>query len=1432
MRAPAISPASRLGRLALSLVALLLATTLAGAAAAADEPAFDAAPGAVAELDATAASGPDAASADGAAPAGEPADGGVGAASFGTSGDAGDAAQGALLAGQLSMELPLEAVAGGDGAAAQAEPSPPQTLSGYLASGKLRVSADVALAADGAEPEPVVGSFAVDGLAYAVTGEGEAALVAVGSGTLASSLAGAPSGEDSGSGVPTSPLPSPEGAASDESGLKALSIQESVEHGGVAYAVASVGPRALAGCDAATVTLPATVASVDGSAFSGSAVAAVEVAAGNSSYSSYDGMLFDADRTRLLLVPEGKQGAARIPKEAEVVDPSCFSHSAGVDSIDVEAGSAAFSSRNGCLYDASGETLLRVPAGATDIQIADGCTTVAAGSMEGCAHLTAICAPSSVAAVDPDAGSSMTGVVVAVAGGSSPSCWEKAGYSVVDGGSEDGLVPDAPTARTDAGSRAAASPITVTIDPAGGTATMMSASQTVNASGVASTTGAYQKYATYEDTFNVSLNGVSTYGLIYSCYWDDYPRYQINWTYNPAGATVPRTQYKYVGSFWKAGAKLSKITLRTQAGSTSTFTYPHSAGVTMDKETPITTSCNLTLVWEDYDYDILFRDSDGSTGLPLVEDTTYQINTGKITLPTTYKMGHKFEGWEFKYASNVVETNRTWRDECPYGPGIAWEEDATGARRQVIQNGTCAHILATAKWTENTFSVDANGGWLKVHRTWIPKQGQPDTTGNKNGWWNAQTRAWQDTEPTQKSQLATAWTATKIDDRCVFYRANYKAAEYNIYGTQGRWLYRIYPTRDGYEPGKWSLDGKPVEPVNADGYTGFTSNTNPVKATYNPTEYTITYVLGSGTVKYENPATYTIEDNDIMLNNPSCPGWDFTGWTAVGASGTGVENGKWADGSPKTTIKKGTYGNLTLTAGWYRRQCTFDASPGTIEVTRYRQGPNGEDLGTDYLGGGSQWMPHRYADNVMMMGPTKYWVSYWADHKDDGSRSLNYINAVRTGYKVTGWNDNGEPATTTWTYLENDACSLITDHTYTPQWSPISYTVTWKTSWDGGAYGSDIIDYDKDGDDGTGHRGQLIPKTEYIAEHEGEPWYKLLGWSRDPNDHEADYAFGAKKPNLTTTDGDQITLYVAKEKNAAVFDPNGGTLYQHAPGSLHGQGWSSSASPLEVTWTVEAVEQGPNSDEADEADRAASKSFGDEARVTFDYDGDLRCMDVVRPGYVFQGWTVTDRDGNEVGRADWADGPIVRGATYKARWVPALRVDVPLAIDFDLEVDWGASVVKATATGSNGAEQAFGDFSSQSAESVRITAVGQDALSAEDMRSTALAALAEGDEAKAGNLESIKLTLAADDDATRRVSFSLAELYRGRADAHPGSVTSLHDLSSLDLVVPAASSNGSPGTLRVRYGMDCAGLPLEDVDIDGRSRSILKLVYVVELVGS
>ena len=119
MRAPANPLASRLERLALTFVALMLMTTLAGAPAVADEPAD---------------------------------------------------AEGGPLAAQLSKELPLAAAVGdgdavpGDSDGAEADLGTPSTLAGYLTGGMLRVSADVVLAEDGDEVEPIVGSFTVDGL--------------------------------------------------------------------------------------------------------------------------------------------------------------------------------------------------------------------------------------------------------------------------------------------------------------------------------------------------------------------------------------------------------------------------------------------------------------------------------------------------------------------------------------------------------------------------------------------------------------------------------------------------------------------------------------------------------------------------------------------------------------------------------------------------------------------------------------------------------------------------------------------------------------------------------------------------------------------------------------------------------------------------------------------------------------------------------------------------------------------------------------------------------------------------------------------------------------------------------------------------------------------------------------------------------------------
>ena len=45
----------------------------------------------------------------------------------------------------------------------------------------------------------------------------------------------------------------------------------------------------------------------------------------------------------------------------------------------------------------------------------------------------------------------------------------------------------------------------------------------------------------------------------------------------------------------------------------------------------------------------------------------------------------------------------------------------------------------------------------------------------------------------------------------------------------------------------------------------------------NPLTYNITYDLDGGTAS--NPATYTVESNDIQLNNPTKSGYTFTGWS-------------------------------------------------------------------------------------------------------------------------------------------------------------------------------------------------------------------------------------------------------------------------------------------------------------------------------------------------------------------------------------------------------------------------------------------------------------------------------------------------------------------------------------------------------------------------
>lgn len=81
-------------------------------------------------------------------------------------------------------------------------------------------------------------------------------------------------------------------------GLESINIPENVE---------KIGFQAFYGCNLHEITIPASVTEIEGWAFEGcNSLEAIHVAKGNQNYVDEDGILFDIDKTELLLYPSAK----------------------------------------------------------------------------------------------------------------------------------------------------------------------------------------------------------------------------------------------------------------------------------------------------------------------------------------------------------------------------------------------------------------------------------------------------------------------------------------------------------------------------------------------------------------------------------------------------------------------------------------------------------------------------------------------------------------------------------------------------------------------------------------------------------------------------------------------------------------------------------------------------------------------------------------------------------------------------------------------------------------------------------------------------------------------------------------------------------------------------------------------------------------------
>ena len=109
------------------------------------------------------------------------------------------------------------------------------------------------------------------------------------------------------------------------------------------------------------------------------------------------------------------------------------------------------------------------------------------------------------------------------------------------------------------------------------------------------------------------------------------------------------------------------------------------------------------------------------------------------------------------------------------------------------------------------------------------------------------------------------------------------------------------------------------------------------------TEYKISYDLDGGQLAKDNPKTYSVETEDITLNNPTKDGYTFAGWT-----GTDLDNP-----TTKVTIEKGSTGDRSYKANWQQNApdeytLTLVAGTGIASVDENKAYKAGEKITLNY----------------------------------------------------------------------------------------------------------------------------------------------------------------------------------------------------------------------------------------------------------------------------------------------------------------------------------------------------------------------------------------------------------------------------------------------------------------------------------------------------
>lgn len=250
---------------------------------------------------------------------------------------------------------------------------------------------------------------------------------------------------------------------------------------------------------------------------------------------------------------------------------------------------------------------------------------------------------------------------------------------------------------------------------------------------------------------------------------------------------------------------------------------------------------------------------------------TYTVEKLPISLSAPTRLGYTFAGWLIN--GEIVDE---------------------------ISPTTTGNLFLIAKWEINTYTIeyDLQGGNAVANPTEYTIETQtilflqPTKLGYTFvGWFNEDTKVEKiETGTTGNIYLTAKW---EINTYYVSFTEGVASQEV-IFGEKA--VEPVQPIKEGYTFVAWLLNGEVF-----DFNTPITSNIE-LAAFWNPISYTITYQLDGGINSTNNPDTYNINTETIVLSEPTKEGYDFLGW--------------YNNETKITEIVKGSTGDIILNSVW------------------------------------------------------------------------------------------------------------------------------------------------------------------------------------------------------------------------------------------------------------------------------------------------------------------------------------------------------------------------------------------------------------------------------------------------------------------------------------------------------------------------------------